>query len=353
VTPGRKEIFDLAEWHVGHNSEAVFWTESLSELYPAGASFPELGSGVLIVTVSEDDPWILVWFRVEQVEAVKWAGNPHKPDDPTTAAMLTPRASFEAWSQTVRGRAQRWTLAEANAATRLRIALLDVQQNRRMRDLNRQLTATLQDKDLLLQQKEYLIGEVNHRVQNSLQLVSSFLSLQAKASGNAELQSALGEARRRLTAVALVHRRLYRGDNIGVVDLARYIEELCADTFSFKGQDWSQNLTLNLAPALVSTDRAVTLGLILTELMINSSKHAYAGADGPIEVELIADRTHLQLAVCDKGSGKAQGGKTGFGSRMMEGLVSQLGGVLTYADNNPGLCTTLRLPIQVAAQSVQ
>jgi chemotaxis family two-component system sensor kinase Cph1 len=346
VTPGKKDIFDIAEWHVAHNSEAVFWCESLSEVYPAAKAFPELGSGVLILTVSEEDPWMLLWFRVEQVEAVKWAGNPHKPHDVTETTALTPRASFDEWSQTVKGRARRWTLAEVDAASRLRIALLDVMQNRHMRELNRQLTATLQDKDILLQQKEYLIGEVNHRVQNSLQLVSSFLSLQAKASDDAVLKTALAEARRRLSAVALVHRRLYRGDSIGVVDLARYIEELCADTFSFKGQDWSQHLTLNLAPALVSTDRAVTLGLILTELMINCSKHAYAGEEGPIEVELLQDRTHLQLAVSDKGAGKLADGKAGFGSRMMDGLVSQLGGVLGYADNRPGLRTTLRLPIQ-------
>jgi two-component system, chemotaxis family, sensor kinase Cph1 len=350
VTPGKKDVFDLAEWHVKHNSEVVFWTEWLSELYPAGALFPELGSGVLILTVSEEDPWILLWFRAEQIETIKWAGNPHKLSDSIPTSILTPRASFEAWSQTVKGRSRRWTLAEVDAASRLRIALLDVVQNRRMRDLNRQLTATLQDKDTLLQQKEYLIGEVNHRVQNSLQLVSSFLALQEKASDDPGLQSALAEARRRLSAVALVHRRLYRGDSIGIVDLARYIEELCADTFSFKGQDWAQNLSLNLAPALVPTDHAVTLGLVLTELMINCSKHAYAGGDGPIAVELIQDRTHLQLAVSDKGSGKVVERRSGFGSRMMEGLVSQLGGALSYADNRPGLRTTLRIPIQSSAQ---
>jgi chemotaxis family two-component system sensor kinase Cph1 len=262
--------------------------------------------------------------------------------------MLTPRASFESWRETVRGRSTRWTMAEIEAASRLRTALLEVQQNRQVRELNRQLTRTLQDKDTLLQQKEFLIGEVNHRVQNSLQLVASYLSLQSRSSDDPNLQSALGEARKRLSAVALVHRRLYRGDQIGVVDLARYIEELCADTFSFKGKDWKQHLNLELAPVLVSTDRAVTLGLVLTELMINANKHAYGGQEGPIAVELLEDRTHLQLIVSDRGSGKlATDG--GFGSRMVEGLVRQIGGELTYSDNAPGLRTTLKLQIQAGA----
>jgi len=232
-----------------------------------------------------------------------------------------------------------------DAAVRLRAALLDVQQNRRVRELNRQLTKILQDKDTLLQQKEFLIGEVNHRVQNSLQLVSSFLALQARASDLPELHAALEEARRRLTAVALVHRRLYRGDQIEVVDAARYIEELCADTFSFMGQDWAQHLSLNLSPVLVSTDRAVTLGLVLTELLINSNKYAYGGAAGPIAVELLERHAQLCMTVADKGVDKLSSRK-GFGSRIMAALVAQLGGELAYGDNHPGLHSAITMPIQ-------
>jgi two-component system, chemotaxis family, sensor kinase Cph1 len=291
-------------------------------------------------------PWFLLWFRVEQIETVNWAGNPHKSDslgEPGTS--LTPRMSFDLWQETVRGRARRWALPEVDAALRLRVALLEVQQNRRMRELNRQLTKIVQDKDLLLQQNEFLIGEVNHRVQNSLQLVSSYLALQARISTNPELLAALEEARRRISAVSLVHRRLYRGDQLALVDAARYIEELCADTFAFMGRDWAQYLSLNLSPVMVSTDRAVTLGLLLTELLINANKYAYDGLAGPIEIGLIEDRTLLHLVVADKGSGKVASSK-GFGTRIMEGLVAQLGGKLTYADNLPGLRTMVIIPIE-------
>jgi light-regulated signal transduction histidine kinase (bacteriophytochrome) len=346
-TPDDREIRGFAEWCLARDSDSVFWTEKLSTLYSPAACFQQFGSGVLAVTLSAEEPWILMWFRAEQAETVEWAGNPHKAGS-DSKDILTPRASFAAWREEVHGHSMRWSLAEIEAAARLRTAFLQVQQNRRVRELNRQLTKTLQDKDSLLQEKQFLIGEVNHRVQNSLQLVSSYLSLQARSSANTELQTALEEARRRLSAVALVHRRLYRSDQLGVVDMARYVEELCADTFSFKGVDWAEHLTLNLSPVLVSTDRAVTLGLAITELMINSNKHAYDGHEGPIEVELIQDRTHLQLIVADKGSGKIATEK-GFGSRMVEGLVSQLGGELSYSDNRPGLRTTLRLPIQVVA----
>jgi two-component sensor histidine kinase len=148
-----------------------------------------------------------------------------------------------------------------------------------------------------------------------------------------------------MTAVALVHRRLYRGDQIELVDAARYIEELCADTFAFMGNDWAKHLALDLAPVVISTDRAVTLGLILTELMINSNKYAYGGAAGPIEILLVEDRNDLRLIVADRGGGKVTFRK-GFGSRIMDALVAQLKGEIIYADNGPGLRTTVRVPIR-------
>jgi len=237
VCPRETDLRALATWVLARTGGTIFSTDHLSDLYPPAKDFQNRGSGVLALTLSADEPWLLLWFGVEQIENVRWAGNPHKSDSLDSQEPLTPRASFDAWQETIRGRASRWTQPEIEAATRLRSALLEMRQNRRVRELNRQLVEILRDKDTLLQQKEFLIGEIKHRVQNSLQLVSSFLALQARASGNSELQSALGEARRRLSAVALVHRRLYRGDQVQTIDVGRYIEELCADTLSSMGQE--------------------------------------------------------------------------------------------------------------------
>lgn len=159
------------------------------------------------------------------------------------------------------------------------------------------------------------------------------------------MKTALEEAQRRVTAVALVHRRLHRGDQIEMVDAGRYIEELCSETFLFMGKDWAEQRTLSLSPVLISTDRAVTLGLVLTELLINSNKYAYDGAAGPVEIELIADRRHLHLTVADKGVGRTSPRK-GVGSRIIDALVMQLGGEFVLSDNRPGLRTTVTMPVQ-------
>ena len=278
--PHPAEIRALATWLLARD-EPVFATDALETLYPPAEAFREIASGVLAVTLSAENSWLLLWFRAEHVETLEWAGNPHKTAAPDSPDILTPRASFEAWRETVRGRARAWATPELEAARRLRASLIDIRQRRQLQELNRNLTRLLEDKDTLLAQKEFLIGEVNHRVQNSLQLVSSFLALQARGAANPALVAALEEARRRLSAVALVHRRLYRGDHLQFVDGARYFEELCAESVAAMGREWAPYLALDLAPLSVSTDCAITLGLVLTELLINTNKYAYGGGAWP------------------------------------------------------------------------
>jgi light-regulated signal transduction histidine kinase (bacteriophytochrome) len=334
--PSEPEIRALAAWIAKPGADPVSATDRLSMLYQPAEAFSDVGSGLLALVVSITEPWLVLWFRAEQIEKVNWAGNPHKGVNLPPDEQLTPRASFDDWVETVRGRARPWTQPELECATRLRAALLEVRQNRRMIELNRQLTDLLHDKDQLLQQKEFLMGEVNHRVQNSLQLVSSFLSMQARSAENPAVRESLDEAQRRLNAVGLVHRRLYRGERVEMIDAARYVEELCADTLTAMGPEWRPHLSLDLAPITISTDRAVPIGLVLTELMINVNKYAYAGAPGPLEITLAQHRRDLQLTVSDRGIGR-QSAKSGFGSRLMTALVQQLGGELAYEDNRPGL----------------
>lgn len=321
-----------------------FATEGLAAKLPSAASFASVASGVLAITIPFVAPIVLLWFRAEQIEVIEWAGNPHKASTLDPEAILNPRTSFEAWSETVRGRARRWSPTEIEAASRLRRAILDAGQGRQLRKLNRELRATLGDNESLLRQKNHLIREVSHRVQNSLQLVSSYLGLQALSAGDATLETHLAEAQRRLSAVGLVHRRLYRDDQVETVDLARYLEELCGEMAASMGDEWGGKIRLSLAPIPISADRAVYLGLILTELVINASKHAYGGVAGPLAVSLEQDGDRLRMVVADRGSGVSRSGD-GFGMEMMGSLIEQLAGTIAYDGNDPGLRAIVTAPI--------
>lgn len=348
VHPPEADVLALARWTLQRGVEPIA-TDRLSENYPEAKRFQAQASGLLALVISSDEPFVLLWFRAEEVEVVNWAGNPHKAMTLGPGEELTPRSSFEAWRQTVHGRSRRWTLAEVDAALRLRETLLDARSHRRLQELNVRLGDALSEKDGLLEQKEMLLKEVNHRIQNSLQLVSSFLGLQSRSMGDPKLHEAFEEARRRLQAVALVHRRLYRADQIEVVDMARYLEELVGDMNDSLGLEWAGMISVDASPVLVPTDRAVTLGLVVTELVINANKYAYGGKPGRIEVSLEEHRANLRVIVADQGKGKHHPTE-GFGSRMMGAMVKQLRGELAFGDNKPGLRAILTCPVSATMQ---
>jgi len=341
--PPETDVRDLATWVLSRKATPPA-TDQLPADYPAAERYADRASGLIGLTISADEPFVILWFRAEQLEVVNWAGNPHKAVAVGPGETLTPRTSFEAWRETVRGRARRWSLAEVEAAGRLRTSLLEARQRQRLRELNLRLAETVADREALLEQKEVLLKEANHRIQNSLQLVSSFLGLQARSLDDPALRAPLEEARRRLHAVALVHRRLYRADQIETIDLARYIEELVGDMLESMGPEWNGHVSLDLTPISIPTDRAVTLGLVLTELVINANKYAYDGAPGPIAVTLEAQQSRFRLIVADRGKGKP-GTREGFGSRMMAAMVQQLSGAVEERENGPGLRTVLTAPI--------
>ncbi|AYD05206.1 histidine kinase dimerization/phosphoacceptor domain -containing protein [Neorhizobium sp. NCHU2750] len=325
-------------------------TASLATKLPAAKAYADRASGLLAVTMSTEVPTILMWFRAEHLQVLEWAGNPHKGVPAEPGAVLTPRASFEAWTEEVRHKAQVWSNGEIDAAGRVVKLMLDRRNELRLRELNKELTTTVAENESLIRQKDFLLKEVNHRVQNSLQLVAAFLRLQGKASGDDAVRLQLEEADKRLSAVALVHRRLYRDDSVEIVDLARYLEDLLHEMQLSMDEAWGRHLNLELAPVLISTDRAVNVGLVLTELVINAQKYAYKGRPGPLSIVLEQHRDKFRLIVSDSGVGKKSGGGgSGFGKRMLAAIIDRLKGTIDEQDNRPGLRTIVTAPIEIEA----
>jgi PAS domain S-box-containing protein len=190
--------------------------------------------------------------------------------------------------------------------------------------------------------KETLLREVNHRVKNSLQLVSSMLSLQSARSGDAEVRRIVQEAQSRLQVVAAVHERLYASPDVGSVELDKFLETLCRDIERAIVQpDDRLVVGVTAEPVVISNDRAVPLALILNELLTNAIKYAYPDRRGTIEVDLrrVPDG-QVRFCVSDQGIGLPddieERQKTSLGLRVINGLVRQIHGELRVGSGNPG-----------------
>jgi two-component sensor histidine kinase len=201
--------------------------------------------------------------------------------------------------------------------------------------------------EALAAERALLIREVNHRVGNSLQIIAALLHLQSSASRNDDVKSALAGANRRVMAVAQVHRRLYTSDDVQSVALDQYLAALVAD-LAGSAEDGERNqLSLEAEPVEVDPDRAVAVGVVVTELVLNAIKYAYPDGDGPIRVKLSADAgERVLLAVEDDGVGRPppEPGRNpdGLGRMIVRAMATKLGAEWGQDEgHHPGMRVTL------------
>src|SRR3954466_4815307 len=179
----------------------------------------------------------------------------------------------------------------------------------------------------LAAERELLLREVNHRVGNSLQIIASLLHLQASSAGQDEVKAALTNAMGRVAAVAQVHRRLYTSQDLKSVLLNQYLDSLLEDLRRSAEGNRMSRLTVKAEAIEIDPDRAVAVGIIVNELVMNAVKYAYPDGAGPIHVELTSQGEDLLLSITDDGVGdkvKADPRSTGMGQRIVGAMATKL-----------------------------
>ena len=185
------------------------------------------------------------------------------------------------------------------------------------------------------------LEEIHHRVANHLQLLEASVRFEAMRRNEPALAGVLAGISDRIAAIAAVHRHLYRTpDTKERLDLAAYVRELVGTigrgiAFSADGV----TLDIGNEPLDARAGDAALVGILLTELVGNACKHAYApGSAGRVTVRLasIGDGGY-SLSVEDEGRGRpADGGRRGLGSRLIDAIVCQLGASYAWRDLEPG-----------------
>ena len=193
-------------------------------------------------------------------------------------------------------------------------------------------------------QKDLLLKEVDHRIKNSLQIVSSLLHLQAKTAGPAAGQ--FHNAAARVAAIALVHQQLHKYDDVGTVALDRYLIDLCqaitAASSSLRSSvdDLSSMPIRSLSPLTWRCRSA----LIVNELVTNAIRHSRpAGEGGSVHIVLEADAGNFAMSVSDPGDGPAvpqvgelDARRAGLGTRLVETLARQINATVTRGRSAAG-----------------
>jgi two-component sensor histidine kinase len=196
--------------------------------------------------------------------------------------------------------------------------------------------------------KDLLIKEVDHRIKNSLQIVSSLLHMQAKTAGAAASQFHAAAAR--VAAIAAVHQHLHEHDDVGKVELGRYLVDLCQSiTTASNSSDREWPLIVDTDPVIISTDIAVPIGLIVNELVTNAILHSRpVGEVGRVHIVLTTTPDTISISVSDPGDGPAapQAGElgtrhAGLGTRIVETLARQINATVTRGRSAAGYTVTV------------
>ncbi|MEA1672633.1 PAS domain S-box protein [Nitrospirillum sp. BR 11163] len=207
-----------------------------------------------------------------------------------------------------------------------------------LREAKSDLELVVAERTAALRQRDLLLREVYHRVKNNLQVIDGLVMMQALQLRDPDGRQALMGLRSRVYALGLVHQQLMTSSDLVTFDIAPFLDELARNILQ-AGADEDVTLDIAVCPLMVNLDFAIPLGLLVTELITNSLKHAFPDGRGTITIAMRRrEEGGVLLVVADDGDGMSAtppagedevgGYRRGLGSAIVKGLVAQLDGTI-------------------------
>jgi two-component sensor histidine kinase len=174
-------------------------------------------------------------------------------------------------------------------------------------------------------EKERLLNELQHRVKNNLQVITSLVQLQASRAEHPEVKRELTVISHRVETLRLVHDHLYAAGEVDRVDLGNYLGVLASTLLAFHGEQGRDiRLVTELESVSALASAAVPLGIIATEFITNSFKYAFDGSPGTIGIRLETVADKVRLTIWDDGKGLPENRLAGTGMQLVAGFARQL-----------------------------
>jgi len=199
-----------------------------------------------------------------------------------------------------------------------------------------------------LETQTALLHEVDHRVKNNLQMISSLILMQSRTIQDEAVKQSLITMLERIEALSTMHRRLYQSQDVSKFDVSDFARDLVSDLLATSGRPQITS-KLELEPIVVPAEKATPVALIVNELVTNALKHAFKDNAGSIGIKMTQPDGHLILEVSDDGvgmDGKATDGT--FGMRLIRQLGRQLRAEVEWRNASPGTHVIVRMPNETA-----
>jgi len=305
-TPTEGQIKDLIEWLTLHVRDSVFHTNKLPEIYPPASDYKALGAGILVSMISKELKEMMIWFKPETLNKVKWAGNPDKT--PVVAAFgmleISPRTSFETWTQEVTNTSEIWSTEELASAIDIRekiITAINLKANQ-IRLLNEQLKTAYEELDSF----SYTVSHDLRSPLTAIKTYTEFLLRSNKSvdeNGRKILDRILAGANKmnflikEILKLSRVGRTEFERKDI---DMEILIEEIISELKTVYNIN-NQHLEIGKLPSLKGDHTMI--GQVFTNLLSNAVKYSSHNKDSKVKIEGYKEGAETIYKISDNGVG--------------------------------------------------
>lgn len=306
VTPDPEQLKTLIDWIGETISEPIYYTQSLSSLHPEAAAYKAVASGMFVCTISKELGEYVIWFKPEQLQKIEWAGNPEKPaevDVEDGLLKISPRKSFEAWSETVVGTSRLWGNAEIKSILRLKgeITYAINQKASEIRILNEKLKQAYEELDTFS-------FTISHDLKNPLTTIKSYSQLLMRdKSMSPQSRSILDRINACSDRMDQMIREVLEYSRIGKttltrvpVDIGMLVDDMVRDLrLVYK----VSNLELMVGDTPVLHGDPVMISQVFSNLLSNAIKYSSHSNPARVSVQGTVTDSEIVYSISDNGIG--------------------------------------------------
>lgn len=303
-TPGETQILEITKWLLENTQEVVYTSHRFPKIYKPAVKFSGVASGILACILSRELKEVIIWFKPEILENIEWAGNPEKPVEIDAGGMatLSPRKSFESWTETVRYTSAKWSRAEIAAVIKMREHIIYAIKRKanEIRLLNEKLVLAYEELDTF----SYTVSHDLRTPLSSIKGYSELLLNNESLDDNAK--KILERIRKCTDKMAQLITEVLNYSRVGqskveksTVDMAKMIEEVRSEVI--ESQNIDLDFILGETPA-VSGDQTM-IKQVLTNLIGNAVKYSRKTKRARLAVNGEIFKKEVVYSIADNGIG--------------------------------------------------
>lgn len=303
ITPAEAQLDQLVAWISAAQKEGIWHTDHLSQIFPEALKFKDTASGVLVCMLSRELKELIIWFKPEKLVTIEWAGNPEKSVeiDPAGFTHISPRHSFEAWSETVSGKSECWKPEELRSAVRLKEEILYAinQKAGAIRMLNERLRQAYEELDTF----SYTIS---HDLKNPIAVIKNYVQLLRRGEINERSAGFLDRITRTADKMHVMIQEILEYSRIGKLELCyqhipmtRIVKEMVAEFQLIYGTETL--ISIGDTPALQGD--SFMIQQVFSNLIGNALKYSQQASPPQVHISGSVTGDEICYVIHDNGLG--------------------------------------------------